>query len=67
MKGTIKNVNKEKGYGFIRADYSGKELFFHRSGLKCNFDNLSPGIKVTYEETESAKGPRAEGVDLAES
>jgi len=65
MTGTVKNINSEKGYGFIRADHSGKELFFHRSSVRCNFEQLTPGAKVTYEEVESLKGPRAEGVDLA--
>lgn len=62
--GTVKNANQDKGYGFIKQDHSGKELFFHRSGVVCRFEELTPGRKVTFEEVDSAKGPRAEGVDL---
>ena len=32
MKGTVKNFNKEKGYGFIRAE-DNRDYFFHYSAL----------------------------------
>ena len=32
MKGKVKMFNKEKGYGFIRAE-DGKDVFFHHSSI----------------------------------
>jgi CspA family cold shock protein len=62
MKGTIKNVYPEKGFGFIRGeDY--KSYFFHRSGLKnATIDQIGIGQEVTFEECEGEKGLRAEDV-----
>jgi len=62
MTGRIKNVNKEKGFGFILGE-DGKEYFMHRSALKnAQFEALERGQDVTFEETEGQKGPRAEDI-----
>ncbi len=56
--GTIKRIVREKGFGFIRSD-NGEEFFFHRSSIEGDFDRLSEGQAVTFEEEPSPKGPRA--------
>jgi CspA family cold shock protein len=56
--GTIKRIVREKGFGFIRGD-RGDEYFFHRSGIEGDFDRLSEGQAVTFEEEPSQKGLRA--------
>jgi cold shock CspA family protein len=62
MTGRIVRLVAEKGYGFIRAD-DNREYFFHRSGLKnCQFDDLTIGKEVTFEDAESDKGLRAEDI-----
>lgn len=62
MQGTVKNINKEKGFGFILGE-DGKEYFFHRSALKnVGFDAVERGQDVTFEDTEGSKGLRAEDV-----
>jgi CspA family cold shock protein len=62
MTGTIKNINLEKGYGFILGQ-DGKEYFFHSSALKnCDMTTLQRGSDVTFEEVEGTKGLRAEDV-----
>lgn len=61
MTGVIKTINKDKGFGFIRA--GGKEYFFHRSALKnVTFEELDLNQQVTFEEGEGPKGPRAEDI-----
>ena len=40
--GTIKRIQRDKGFGFIR-DNSGQEYFFHRSAVQGSFDSLSEG------------------------
>jgi len=56
--GTIKRLVRDRGFGFIRDD-GGQEWFFHRSAVDGNFDDLTEGQRVTFEEEPSAKGPRA--------
>ncbi len=59
--GTIKRIQRDKGFGFIR-DSSGQELFFHRSAVQGSFDSLTEGQRVSFDEEQSAKGPRAGNV-----
>ena len=56
--GTIKRIARDKGFGFIR-DNSGQEYFFHRSSVQGSFDSLSEGQRVSFDEEQSPKGPRA--------
>ena len=59
--GTIKRIARDKGFGFIR-DNSGQEYFFHRSSVQGSFDSLSEGQRVSFDEEQSPKGPRAGNV-----
>ena len=62
MKGTIKKVIQQRGFGFIAAE-DGKEIFFHRSSLaEGDFDSLQEGANVEFEIEESPKGARAANV-----
>lgn len=64
MRGKIKRVIEKKGFGFL-DDVYGKEYFFHKSGLKCDWHDLVSDldndfvVEVEFEEEISAKGPRA--------
>jgi len=61
MDGTIKSLQADKGFGFIMAGNT--EYFFHRSAVKNRrFDELREGQSVTFQDTTSAKGPRAEDI-----
>ena len=59
--GTIKRLVRDRGFGFIRDD-GGQEWFFHRSSVQGNFDQLSEGQHVSFDEEPSPKGPRAGNV-----
>jgi cold shock protein len=59
--GTIKRVARDKGFGFIR-DSGGQEYFFHRSAVQGSFDDLREGERVSFDEEQSPKGPRANNV-----
>ena len=63
MKGTIKKLIRDRGFGFIRAA-DGKEVFFHRSSLRIDddFDRLIEGDSVEFEVEQGEKGPRAVNV-----
>lgn len=55
-KGTVKFFNEAKGYGFIKDDESGKDIFVHISGLK---DEVRENDQVEYEEQEGRRGMNA--------
>lgn len=65
MNGTIKKLT-DKGFGFIAQDGSDKDLFFHSSELQgVEYSDLREGDEVTFEVTESPKGPAATNVAKA--
>jgi cold shock protein len=60
-EGTIKKKT-DRGFGFIRTS-RGDDLFFHMSAVDgTTFEALTEGQRVSYVETRSDKGPRAESV-----
>ena len=62
MKGTVKMFNKEKGYGFIRAE-DNRDYFFHYSALVMDdYKTAEKGEAVEFEVEESERGPRAANV-----
>ncbi len=62
VKGKIKKLVRDRGFGFVRGD-DGKEVFFHRSGLGAtDYDSLSEGDVVEYVVQEGPRGARAENV-----
>ncbi len=62
VKGRIKKLVRDRGFGFVRGD-DGKEVFFHRSGLgSTDYDALSEGDVVEYVVQEGPRGARAENV-----
>ena len=59
MEGTIKNL-VDKGFGFITVDGEEKDLFFHKNELNgVTFGELKAGDRVSFEKTDSPKGPNA--------
>jgi cold shock CspA family protein len=54
----------EAGYGFIKTP-EGRELYFHRhSVLHDDFDRLTVGTEVRFEEAEGEEGPQASTVQI---
>jgi CspA family cold shock protein len=60
--GIVKFFNVSKGYGFIKVDDSGQEVFVHATGL---IDQIRENDKVTFEITEGKKGQNAVDVRKA--
>ena len=61
MIGTIKQIFKDKNFGFITAD--GKDYFFHKGAIKnARFEDLERGQEVQFEDAESDNGLRAEDI-----
>jgi len=69
MRGTIKKLVMERGFGFIKPDGGGSDIFFHCSALpeKSDFDGLQESQQVTFSEGEGKGGrPKAENVEAVE-
>ena len=61
-EGTVKWFNDRKGYGFIQRE-NGKDVFVHFSNITGDgFKSLQEGDQVSFEVTESERGPQAVNV-----
>jgi cold shock protein len=47
-QGKIQMFNRDKGFGFIRPDDGGNDVFFHFTALREG-DDISAGKVVTFE------------------
>ena len=66
MKGEIKKLIRERGFGFISAEVGG-ENFFHRSALeRTDFDALEGSNSVEFNVERGPKGPRTVNVRMIE-
>jgi len=54
--GIVKFFNETKGFGFIKVDDSGQEIFVHATGL---IDQVREDDKVSFDVTEGRKGLNA--------
>jgi len=65
MTGSIVR-KKENGFGFIKPDDGGKDVFFHAQSLvDVAFDDLQEGDAVTFDVEQGPKGPAATNVRRA--
>jgi CspA family cold shock protein len=61
--GVVEFFKDDKGYGFIRPDGGGKDVFVHHSVIQMEgFKSLKRGDRVEFELTDDPKGPRASDV-----
>ena len=60
-EGTIKRLT-DKGFGFIDTG-TDNDMFLHNSNLEgVSYDDLQEGQRVSFNEGQGPKGPRAENV-----
>ena len=59
MEGRVKWFNEKKGYGFIETENQG-DVFVHYTGIQGEgFRTLTDGEAVSFDITETPKGPQA--------
>jgi CspA family cold shock protein len=59
MKGTIRTLRVDKGFGFIKSE-AGQDYFFHQTAIYGEgIADLREGDGVEFEVSDSPKGPRA--------
>lgn len=60
--GTIKFFNQTKGFGFIKPDEGGKDVFVHISAVeRSQVGPLDEGMRISFETEpdKHGKGPKA--------
>ncbi|WP_439574258.1 cold-shock protein [Phreatobacter sp.] len=66
MTGTVKFFNTEKGYGFIKPDDGGKDIFVHISAVqRSGLASLAEGQKLSFELEPDKRGKGPKAVNLA--
>lgn len=62
QSGTVKFYNAQKGYGFIKPDDGGKDVFVHVTAVeRAGISNLNEGARISFdtEPDKRGKGPKA--------
>ena len=61
QEGVVKFFNKSKGFGFIKQNDTGEDIFVHQTGL---IHEISENDKVKFEVARGKKGLNAINVEL---
>jgi CspA family cold shock protein len=62
MSGTVKFFNGERGYGFIKPDDGGRDVFVHITAVEqAGMKSLNEGQRIQFdvEPDKKGKGPKA--------
>jgi CspA family cold shock protein len=59
MKGRVKFINEEKGFGFIKPAGAGEDVFVHTSGI---LDDIYENDRVEFDLQQGKKGMSAVNV-----
>lgn len=62
--GVVKFYNESKGYGFIKNEETGNDIFVHVTGIEG--ESIKQGDRVSYVEEDGKKGKFAAQVAVIE-
>jgi CspA family cold shock protein len=63
QSGAVKFFNETKGFGFIKPDDGGKDIFVHVSALG-GLQSLANDQRVVFDIEEGRRGPQAVNVQI---
>ena len=66
--GVVKFFNQTKGYGFIKPDDGGSDVFVHVSAVeRSEVGSLAEGMRISFttEPDKRGKGPKAIDLKIA--
>ncbi|WP_034993416.1 cold-shock protein [Beijerinckia mobilis] len=65
QQGTVKFFNSDKGYGFIKPDDGGRDIFVHITAVeRAGLQSLLEGQRLSYEVEPDKKGKGPKAVEL---
>ncbi|HEY0566813.1 MAG TPA: cold-shock protein [Xanthobacteraceae bacterium] len=65
MSGTVKFFNGERGYGFIKPDDGGRDIFVHITAVeRAGMTALNDGQRISFEVEPDKKGKGPKAVNL---
>ena len=64
--GVVEFFNSQKGWGFLKPDDGGKDVFVHYSAIQSDeeYKQLIKGQKVSFAIVQGEKGPQADNVKV---
>ncbi len=63
--GTVKFYNGEKGFGFIKPDNGGADVFVHVSAIeRSGLSGLDQGARISFETEPDKRGKGPKAVNL---
>ncbi len=67
MTGTVKWYDEKKGFGFVKPDMNGEDVFLHHTSLQQHDDiNIVTGDRISFTIQKREKGPAALEVERFE-
>lgn len=65
QQGVVKFFNTEKGYGFIKPDDGGRDIFVHVTAVeRAGLPGLAEGQRIAFEIEPDKKGKGPKAVEL---
>jgi cold shock protein len=66
QSGTVKFYNAQKGFGFIKPDDGGKDVFVHVTAVEqSGIPGLDEGMRISFETEPDKHGKGPKAVNLA--
>ena len=66
--GTVKFYNTQKGYGFIKPDSGGNDVFVHVTAVeRSGIGILNEGMRISFETEPDKRGKGPKAVELQQA